>query len=174
MTRRKRGLVSETPAPHDPSMHYRRALGAFATGVCVITAEDSEGPVGLTVNSFTSVSLDPPLVLWCLGDESDRRHLFSQAPRFVINILSAEDRAHSERFAWGAAWLEPGELDRGEHGAPLLKGALSRLECETRERIRLGDHLVIVGEVVHFDTRAGDGLVYFRGRYGRAVTKDQA
>lgn len=152
----------------DPSVLYRRALGTFATGVTVITAENSQGPLGLTVNSFTSVSLDPPLVLWCLDEKSDRHHAFAEAPRFVINVLGAEDRQHSERFAWGACWLEHAELDRGQSGAPRLKGALTHLECETRERITLGDHLVIVGEVTAFDSREGEGLLFFRGRYGRA------
>jgi flavin reductase (DIM6/NTAB) family NADH-FMN oxidoreductase RutF len=152
----------------EQSVLYRRALGTFATGVTVVTAEDSQGPLGLTVNSFTSVSLDPPLVLWCLAEESDRRHVFGAAPRFVINVLAAEDRQHSERFAWGACWLEHAELDRGASGAPRLKGALTHLECETRERIVLGDHLVIVGEVTAFDSREGEGLLFFRGQYGRA------
>jgi flavin reductase (DIM6/NTAB) family NADH-FMN oxidoreductase RutF len=156
----------------DPSMLYRRALGTFATGVTVITAEDAQGPLGLTVNSFTSVSLEPPLILWCLGDESDRRHLFSTTPHFVVNVLAAEDRAHSARFAWGGFRLEPGEVERGPGNAPRLRGALSWLECETRERIQLGDHLVIVGKVVRFDAREGDGLLFFRGGYGAARSEE--
>jgi flavin reductase (DIM6/NTAB) family NADH-FMN oxidoreductase RutF len=158
----------------DTALNYRRALGAFATGVTVITAEDREGPLGLTVNSFTSVSLDPPLVLWCLGDESDRRHAFSNAEVFAVNVLAAEDQAHSERFAWGAHRLVDGELERGAAGTPMLAGALARFECEARERIRIGDHLVIVGEVIGFDARDGEGLLFFRGRYGCARVEDEA
>ena len=161
----------------DPSLLYRRALGTFATGVTVITAEDGQGgpgrAVGLTVNSFTSVSLKPPLVLWCLGDASDRRHLFAKAKRWVVNVLAAEDKAHSERFAWGACRLEPGDIAPGAgKGPPRLAGALTSLECKTTKRIQLGDHLVIVGEVKAIETRDGEGLLFFRGGYGRARTDD--
>ncbi len=158
----------------ESSIIYRRALGTFATGVTVITAEDAVGPMGLTVNSFTSVSLEPPLLLWCLGDESDRRHLFSTAPVFVVNVLAAEDQEHSARFAWGACRLEADDMDDGRPGAPLLRGALARFECETRDRIQLGDHLVIVGEVTRFEARDGDGLVFFRGGYGRARSEEMS
>jgi flavin reductase (DIM6/NTAB) family NADH-FMN oxidoreductase RutF len=153
----------------DPLILYRRALGSFATGVTVVTADDAAGPVGITANSFTSVSLEPPLVLWCLGDDSARHALFAATPRFVINVLPAEARALADRFAWGDARLTPEEVARGASGAPGLEGVLTRLECETRKRIRLGDHLAIVGEVTGFHTLGGDGLVFFRGTYGRAT-----
>ena len=151
----------------ETSRQYRRALGAFPTGVTVITAEDAVGALGLTVNSFTSVSLDPPLILWCLDDASDRRHAFAEADRFTVNVLAADDEAHSRRFSRGASRLTEEDMERGTTGAPLLKGALTRLECETRERIQVGDHLVIVGEVRAWDAREGDALTFFRGRYGR-------
>jgi flavin reductase (DIM6/NTAB) family NADH-FMN oxidoreductase RutF len=153
----------------DSPQLYRRALGAFTTGVAVVTAEDGEGALGLTINSFTSVSLDPPLVLWCLGDASDRRHLFAEASHFVINILAAEDQAHSERFSRGAHRMGPDELDRADSGAPRLKGALASFDCETHDRIEMGDHLVIVGRVTGFTVREGDALTFFRGRYGSAA-----
>ncbi len=151
----------------DASREYRRALGSFATGVTVVTAEDAEGALGLTVNSFTSVSLEPRLVLWCLDDVCDRRHVFHSASRFAVNVLRAGDEDHSRRFSKGAWRLEPGEVEHGPGGAPRLKGALARFDCEVRERIQLGDHQVIVGEVLAFDARDGEGLVYFRGQYGR-------
>jgi flavin reductase (DIM6/NTAB) family NADH-FMN oxidoreductase RutF len=158
----------------DASIAYRRALGGFPTGVCVVACEDSQGPLGLTVNSFTSVSLDPPLILWCLHNQSDRRHAFAAAKRFAVNILEAEGQAHSQRFASEAHRLDPAELDSGPGSAPLLKGALTRLECVTHKRLQLGDHTVIVGRVVGFDTREGDALLFFRGRYGRATVGDSA
>ena len=151
----------------DASRDYRRALGSFATGVTVVTAEDGEGAMGLTVNSFTSVSLEPRLVLWCLDDICDRRHVFHNAARFAVNVLAAEDHEHSRRFSRGAGRLEVSEMERGETGVPLLKGALARFECEARERIQMGDHQIIVGEVMAFGAQDGDGLVFFRGRYGR-------
>ncbi|MBX7247835.1 MAG: flavin reductase family protein [Caulobacteraceae bacterium] len=151
----------------DAAKDYRRALGSFATGVTVVTAEDAEGALGLTVNSFTSVSLQPPLILWCLDDVCDRRHVFHSAERFAVNVLSAEDHDRSRRFARGAGRPDADELEDGATGVPLLKGALARFECEVRERIQLGDHQVIVGEVLAWESRKGEGLVFFRGRYGR-------
>ena len=152
---------------------YRRALGNFATGVAVVTTDDGAGgAIGITVNSFTSVSLEPPLVLWCLDDASDRRDPFVLAERFVVNILGADDTALSDRFARGEEYrLGPDELDPDTAHPPRLRHALSRLTCEVRERIQLGDHLVIIGEVTGFDTCEGDGLLYFRGRYGRALAE---
>ena len=79
---------------------YRRALGGFATGVCVVTAHTSEGPLGITVNSFTSVSLNPPLILWCLDQKSWRHDAFAAADRFAVHMLPVDDKALSDRFAW--------------------------------------------------------------------------
>ena len=138
----------------------------------VVTAEDEQGPLGLTVNSFTSVSLDPPLVLWCLQNTSDRRHAFSAAQYFAVNILAGDDRHHSQRFAGHAHRLDPEELDSAPGRAPFLKGALTRLECLTRERMVIGDHTVVIGEVVAFDKRDGDALLFFRGRYGLASVEE--
>ncbi len=152
---------------------YRRVLGAFATGVTVVTAEDAEGALGLTVNSFTSVSLKPPLVLWCLDDGCDRRHVFHSSPRFAVNVLAFGDEAHSRRFSQGAGRLKPGERETGRTGAPLLKGAAARFECEVRERIQMGDHQIIVGEVMAWDDSGTEGLVFSRGRYGRAVAEEE-
>ena len=152
---------------------YRRALGAFATGVAVVTTSDGAGGViGITINSFTSVSLDPPLVLWCLDDASDRRDPFVVTDRFTVNILGADEAAMSDRFARGEEFrLSPDELDAEQADPPRLKHALSRLSCEVRERIQLGDHLVLIGEVTGFDADEGDGLLYFRGRYARACVE---
>lgn len=152
-------------------LHYRRALGCFATGVVLVTAPDPAGPVGLVVNSFTSVSLHPPLVLYCLGDQSDRGVFFRTAERYVINILSEDAQALATRYAGrGKHRLEAGDLDDGIEGLPSVKGALTRLACRVHARLPIADHLAIVGEVEQFLTTAGDGLTYFRGRYGRAST----
>jgi 3-hydroxy-9,10-secoandrosta-1,3,5(10)-triene-9,17-dione monooxygenase reductase component len=151
----------------DASKDYRRALASFATGVTVVTAEDAEGALGLTVNSFTSVSLEPRLVLWCLDDICDRRHVFHTADRFAVNVLKAQDHEVSRRFSRGAGRPDHTELDHGVTGVPVLRHALARFECAVRERIQLGDHQVIVGEVLAYDAAEGEGLVFFRGRYGR-------
>lgn len=148
---------------------YRQALGGFATGVCVVTAHTDEGPFGITVNSFTSVSLRPPLILWCLDRASWRHDAFATAGRFAVHMLPVEDREMSDRFAWGVCRLSPDEFDSSSPEPPRLKNALTRLDCTAHERIAMGDHLTIVGEVRGFETRPGDALTYYRGRYGVAA-----
>ena len=153
------------------TLDYRRALGCFATGVVVVTAPDPAGPVGLVVNSFTSVSLEPPLVLFCLGDGSDRGVFFRQAPRYVINIMAVDGQVLAARYAArGKHRLEPEDMETLASGLPALRGALTRLECRARDRLPIADHLAIVGEVERFSSVDGDGLTYFRGRYGAAPT----
>ena len=151
----------------DP-LAYRRALGGFATGVCVVTAHTSEGPLGITVNSFTSVSLNPPLILWCLDQKSWRHDAFAAADRFAVHMLPVEDKALSDRFAWGVCRLSMEEFDSTSAEPPRLKNALTRLDCTTADRIVMGDHLTIVGAVQTFETRPGAALTYYRGRYGAA------
>ena len=114
------------------------------------------------------MSLDPPLVLWCLDDSSDRHDLFAAADRFAIHVLPVEDREMSDRFAWGTCRLSPEEFDTTSSEPPRLRNALVRLDCSAHERIRMGDHLVIVGAVRAVESRSGDALTYFRGRYGAA------
>jgi flavin reductase (DIM6/NTAB) family NADH-FMN oxidoreductase RutF len=154
----------------DEARQYRRTLGAFATGVCVVTAKVGEQVVAITINSFTSVSLTPRLVLWCLDDRSDRYSYFAQAETFAISVLGADQEPISSRFARsGAFWAEAHDL-ADLSGAPVIRGALAALACRTVETRTLGDHLVIVGEAFAHDGRAGDGLTYFRGRYGLAAS----
>ena len=102
--------VPETPDAFDIAA-YRQALGGFATGVCVVTAHTDEGPFGITVNSFTSVSLRPPLILWCLDRASWRHDAFATADRFAVHVLPVEDREMSDRFAWGVCRLSSDEFD---------------------------------------------------------------
>ena len=147
---------------------YRRALGGFATGVCVVTAKTPGGAYGITVNSFTSVSLRPPLVLWCLDDRSDRYQAFAEADRYAIHVLPVEDREMSDRFAWGACRLTDDEFESDAPEPPRLRNALVRLDCRAHSRTTMGDHLVIVGEVIGFEHRTGAALTYYRGKYGVA------
>ena len=155
-------LAQETAA-------YRRALGAFATGVCVVTTDSPAGPLGITVNSFTSVSLEPRLVLWCLDERSERWPIFAEAERFAIHVLPADDEAPARRFARGVAVLGDWEFTRIDDGPPCLPEALARFECETHQRIPMGDHVIIVGRVERFNSGPGDALTYFRGRFGTAT-----
>ena len=160
------------PAKAFDATAYRRALGGFATGVCVVTAHTTEGPFGITVNSFTSVSLSPPLILWCLDARSDRHDAFAAAERFAVHVLPVEDREMSDRFAWGVCRLSPDEFDTDNPEPPRLKNALVRLDCVARDRIVMGDHLTIVGAVQGFESRPGDALTYYRGQYGVARVAD--
>jgi len=147
------------------SQAYRRALGAFPTGVCVVTADSEQGPLGITVNSFTSVSLEPRLVLWCLDERSARRLTFAEAERFNIHVLPAGFDAMSRRFAKGPCELDEGEYVR-EGGAPVLPGTLARFNCAAHARIDMGDHMIIVGRVEAFEVQDGAALTFWRGGYG--------
>lgn len=146
---------------------YRRAMGAFATGVCVVTVGGPAGAVGMTVNSVTSVSLDPPLLLWCLDDSAERAGAFLQRLPFSVHVLGADDADWADRFSRGDCRLSADEIGRSETGAPVLKGALARFDCVLHEQIAMGDHQILVGRVIHFEAREGAGLTFFRGRYGR-------
>ncbi|QQQ19070.1 flavin reductase family protein [Brevundimonas vitis] len=151
------------------TLAYRRALGTFATGVCVVTADGPQGPIGLTVNSFTSVSLQPRLILWCLDERSERAPVFAAAERFSLHMLAAGDRDRANRFARGDWALQDRDHVRQPDSAPHLTQVLARFDCVIHERLPMGDHIIIVGRVERFEAGPGDGLTYFRGRYGIAA-----
>lgn len=153
---------------------FRNAVGAFATGVVVVTARDQSGtPVGVTANSFTSVSLDPPLVLWCLAKNAQSCLAFEQAEHFAVHILSAEQEDISTRFATrGENKFAGVGVDAGHGDTPLLGGSCTRMQCKTSAIHDGGDHIIIVGEVIAIDTNDIAPLVFHRGRYSFAVTKD--
>ncbi len=146
---------------------FRNALGHFATGVCVVTAATDGGPVGLTINSFASVSLDPPLVLWSLDRASDRAEAFHIVDRFAINVLPEELRELSVQLAKKGAHAVPDDaLEPEEHGIPVLSGALARFVCTVEARYDGGDHVIMVGRVDSFThVHEGRPLLYYRGAY---------
>lgn len=152
---------------HLDGKEFRRACGAFATGVCVAAVVGRDGkPHGLTVNSFTSVSLEPPLVLVCVGHKAASHGPFANAETFAVNVLGAEQQELSARFASSHPNRFEGiEWEHGELGAPVLGGALAVLECEMREKIEAGDHTVFVGLVRRAVVREGAPLIYFSGKY---------
>lgn len=156
----------DTAEPFDPR-DLRSALGSFATGVTVITIEGPGGtPVGLTCNSFASVSLSPPLVLWSLSLRSPNLSNFLQAPTFAVNVLAAGQAALARRFAQSA----PNKFDgvayrQGLGGAPLLEDAAAQLECRNETRYYSGDHVIFIGHVLHYAWRDCAPLVFCRGRY---------
>ena len=148
---------------------FRRACGRFATGVAIAGAIDANGvPHGLTVNSFSSVSLDPPLISICLGHAIAAIAVFRQSRHFGLSILRENQRDISERFAMrlddrfeSIAWR------RGETGVPLLDGVLATIECETRHRVAAGDHDIFIGEMLRASVNDGEPLIHFTGEYGR-------
>ncbi|MFO1220788.1 MAG: flavin reductase family protein [Burkholderiaceae bacterium] len=151
------------------SAALRSALGRFATGVTIVTCTDTTGaPVGLTVNSFSALSLEPPLVSWALRVESPSRAAFESATHFAVNVLAEGQMELSKRFAaHGADKFAAGRWSVGQHGAPVLAGALAVFECATATALRQGDHVLFVGSVLHSVAHAGAPLVFQAGRYRR-------
>lgn len=145
----------------------RAALGQFATGVTIVSTATSHGrPVGLTVNSFTSVSLEPPLILWSLNKRSTSLPIFRCAPLFAVNVLSASQRDLCDRFARSDAAdrFEGVSLVASDQGLPLIEGALASFECSTYAQYEAGDHIVFLGRVERHRVRAGDALIFCAGR----------
>ncbi|KAA1193028.1 flavin reductase family protein [Pseudohalioglobus sediminis] len=146
----------------------RNALGRFATGVCVISAVDAQGhAVGMTANSFASVSLEPPLVLWSLQNSSEVFDSFAGARRFAINVLASDQLEISNQYAKkGDHRMAPQHYRLGRHGAPLLRNALVSFECEQDVTHDGGDHLIIVGRVKDMISRpTGKPLLFHSGAY---------
>ena len=153
---------------------FRAALGSFTTGVTVITARASDGsPVGLTANSFNSVSLDPPMVLWSLARSSRSLPVFSAASHWAVHVLAADQEALSNRFAKSGEDKFAGlDLETGAGGTPLLPGCAARFECRTSFQYEGGDHLIFVGEVTAFERSDHAPLVFHAGRYALATKRD--
>ena len=151
------------------SRAFRSALGSFPTGVAVVTTQlSAEHHMGITVNSFTSVSLDPPLVLWCMDNKSDRYHAFTRAQVYTVSILgTAHEEVSSRLAARGNHSLDGIALQPTVLGPPALADALAIFECEAEAMHSAGDHAILIGRVVRF-SHHNDGapLVFYRGKYG--------
>lgn len=155
------------------SREFRRALGAFTTGVTIVTTRGPAGnDCGLTANSFNSVSMDPPLVLWSLDKNSTSLDAFSGAGYFAVHVLAADQESTSNRFARsGIDKFEGMAPARGHGGVPLLDGCSARFECRVAYRYDGGDHIIFVGEVVAFDTFNRPPLIFHGGNYGLLLKK---
>jgi flavin reductase (DIM6/NTAB) family NADH-FMN oxidoreductase RutF len=153
--------------PSPEPQQLRRALGRFATGVTVITCVGRDGSwLGLTANSFQSLSLTPPLVLWSLRSESTSVAAFDAAPSFAINVLAEGQVEVSRRFASREVdKFAEGAWSLGEHGAPVLAGCVATLQCQQHSRQVLGDHVLYVGEVLHAAEAGLAPLVFQAGHY---------
>lgn len=157
----------DNPSQFDPKA-YRSALGGFGTGVALVAAHDANGQAhGLIINSLTSVSLDPPIMLWCLANTSNAFSVFTNAPAFSLNILRSDDHDVAHRFSRrGDRIIPPEQICTMETGAPVLAEAVASLDCRMRLRQPMGDHEVIYGDVVAYRADAGvDALGFFRGRF---------
>ena len=155
---------------------YREALGSFPTGVAVVTAAGAGAHGGITVNSFTSVSLDPPLVLWCMDRKSGRHDLFAAAAAFTVNILGTEHRGVSARLARpGEHALDGIALIATELGPPALADSLAVFECRREQALAAGDHTILIGRVLRFSRPSKSApLVYFGGRYSALAQGKQS
>lgn len=146
----------------DPFKPLKNAFARYPTGVTVVSCRPEGGePVGLTVNSFTSVSLEPALVLWCVDHRSSLFEAFSKADSYAVSILAADQKELSNRFATpGRHLIAEDEAESFVTGSPLLSGRLAGFDCRIVERLGGGDHSILVGEVKHFDSRDGAPLIY--------------
>ena len=162
-----------TAADPSDSRGFRDALGRFATGVTIVTTLDGAGrPVGLTANSFNSVSLDPPMVLWSLARRSLNLRVFLEAGHFAVNVLAADQRALSDRFARPAGDRFAGvDWEAGTAGVPVLPGTVASFECATDSSIEGGDHVIFLGRVARFRHADREPLIYHAGRYGTPAAR---
>jgi flavin reductase (DIM6/NTAB) family NADH-FMN oxidoreductase RutF len=161
--------MPETPltAGAIDSRAFRDALGRFATGITVITIPTRDGPMGFTANSFASVSLDPPLVLWSPARSAARFPFYAAARHYAIHVLGAEQSDLSGRFVRGGTGFDGLAHETGAHEVPILPQALARFDCLQVATHDGGDHLIIVGRVLHAAARDGQPLIFSQGGYGR-------
>ena len=152
----------------DPSQDpraFRDALGSFATGVTVVTTASPDGPVGITANSFSSVSLDPPLVLWSPAKASKRFDHFAEARHFAIHVLDAHQQRVCDDFTRDKHAFGALDWEEGDQGVPLIENCLARFECTLDASHDAGDHLIIVGRVTRAASRSGLPLLFQAGRF---------
>jgi len=142
----------------------RDAFGRFASGITIVTAPSQDGPVGITANSFSSLSLDPPLVLWSPDAGSRRWPYFERATHFAIHVLAAEQADLCHGFSASPFAFDGLDMAPNEHGVPLIHGCLARFECEQRAIYPGGDHRIVVGEVLRAEMRDGGALAFFAGQ----------
>ena len=159
--------MSESDDPQIDLAEFRRALSCFATGVAVVTTiDENREPVGMTVSSFNSVSLEPPLVLWSIANDAQSYDSFMNAEYFAVNVLTMEQQHLSSRFATrGIDKFDGLDCREGLHGTPVLPEYAACFECSTEYRYEGGDHKIIVGRVLRLEVREKDPLIVYRGRF---------
>ena len=160
------GMSHFSPGP-DMGRELRGALSRFGTGVTIVTAASEAEPVGITANSFSSVSLDPPLVLWSASRASRRYPFFHEAERMAIHVLADSQMDLCRAFSASAHAFDQADWRESESGVPLLEGCLARFECERYAEYDGGDHAILVGRVLKASVRQGLPLLFFGGQFGQ-------
>lgn len=156
-----------TPPPLEAltPRNLRDAFGRFATGVTVVTCQSEHGPVAITANSFSSISLDPPLLMWAAAHSSRRFAAFAAAEHFAIHILAAEQKDLCETFSQNGFALRDIPHDINAQNVPLVAGCLACFECRKSDIHPAGDHSIILGEVLRAHHRSGNALTFFGGKF---------
>lgn len=154
------------PGP-DTQRDFRNALGRFTTGVTVVTTVGDRGPIGITANSFASVSMDPPLIMWCPAKASHRYPAFVECTNFAIHVMGSEHSHVAEKFAREPHAFDGLSVTENESGIPVIDDCIARFECTTEQLHDAGDHMIVVGRVTLAAHREGEALVFSRGNYGR-------
>ena len=154
------------PPGQETSAEYRAALGRFATGVTVVTCLSEHGPLGITANSFASVSLDPPLVLWSPARASARFRAFEMADRYMIHVLAEDQEEVCHLFALEGFGFDGVDWRPGTEGVPVIAGCLALFECVRHAVYDGGDHAIVVGRVITAAARQGAPLIFSSGCYG--------
>lgn len=158
-----------TIATFDPSTDsdsFRGALGTFVTGVTIVTTDSPEGPVAIVANSFASVSLDPPLVLWSPAKASKRFEHFAGSRRFAVHVLSANQRDICAAIIASKTAIKDVPTHLSHCGMPIIEDALATFECNLEATHDAGDHVIVVGRVTKAHHRPGNPLVFHAGTYG--------
>ncbi len=153
----------------DQESTFRNALGAFATGVTVVTTVGEIGHVGITANSFSSVSLDPALVLWSVAKGSMRHGAFTDGGAFTIHIMARDQDSVATGFAHDAQAFAGVTYSENSEGVRVISGCLSAFECQTEAMHDAGDHTIVVGRVLRFSQNQGEALLFSQGKYGRFI-----
>jgi flavin reductase (DIM6/NTAB) family NADH-FMN oxidoreductase RutF len=167
---RSQATPNDLPITFDPSdsRAFRDALGLFATGVTIVTCLSGRGPLGITANSFSSLSLDPPLVMWAPAKSSSRFDSFVTAEHFAIHVLAEDQRDLCGGFARSGEAFDGLDVSEGYEGTPLIDNCLSRFECRRHAVYPGGDHAIVVGEVLRVTVEAaGVPLIFTGGQYAQ-------
>ncbi|WP_372886733.1 flavin reductase family protein [Shimia sp.] len=159
-------MIRQFTPGQDNTRDYRDALGCFATGVTIVTAPSATGGIGMTANSFSSISLTPPLVLWSPSKTSLRYPLFRDARHFAIHVMRADQKELALEFSRRGDAFDQTRMRLGANGVPLIEDCLTRFECVTTTLHDGGDHAIIVGEVQQVTICEGAPLVFAQSRYG--------